>query len=288
MAGNSNIAAFFKDPDASDAIAQRVQYVAPIVRGQTISDDELTMGGGIRIVCLVFDRSPSMIPAALMVLDGFNNDFVPAVKDARQDDISVLRIGGMSFSSDVTRLWIKGTGKDEVAFHAIDDLPTLTSAEYDPNRGNMTALHQSIIDATAYTVKYAAGEAARTGTQPEIEVVHLSDGMNNLSPMNPSAVRKIIDGSRKDLVRHSFLYFDHSGGDDQDTVRTIEEMVLKMGYDRENIAIFSQKRGESQKDYRSRFRRLMRVASRISASKGSSAVVAAAQVAKVADPDDLM
>ena len=51
-----------------------------------------------------------------------------------------------------------------------------------------------------------------------------------------------------------------------------------MGFDGENIMIFSKKGGESDSEYRSRFRRMMRVMSKVSASKGTSAVNAAAAV----------
>lgn len=271
----ADIASFFKDPSASDAITLRAQQIAaPVVSGQAITIDELSAGGGIRVVYLLLDGSYSMVTAKKLMIDGFNDEYVPAVKEAQADDIAALRIGGMVFSAKANAIWQRG-GQ---ALHALDDLPLLTSAEYDPDRGNSTALHQTIIDGTAAAIRYAADERARTGIQPEVDVIVLTDGANNESPLDPAVVRKIIKGSRADLVRHTFLFFQTSLGADNP-----EEMALEMGFDGENIMVFDKKPGETEKEYRSRFRRLMRVMSRVSASRGQSAVKASAAVAAAND-----
>ena len=278
MTDNTDIASFFKDPSASSAISLRAQQIAaPVVSGLAITVDELSSGGGIRVVYLVIDRSPSMEPVARLLLEGFNKYYVPAVQAAQADDIATLRIGGLTFSSDITPIWIHGGN----ALHSLDTLPPLTTAEYDPSRGHSTALNQAIIDGTATAIRYAADERSNTGIQPEVDIITLSDGANNCAPMDSAPVRKIIKGSKADLVRHTFLYFETNwGSDDPATI------AADLGYDGENVMIFAKKPGETDKEYASRFRRMMRVMSRVSASRGNSAIKASAAVA--ATPDDLL
>ena len=110
----------------------------------------------------------------------------------------------------------------------------------------------------------------------------MTDGANNCAPASPSAVRKIIQGGRADLVRHTFLFFKTDWGSADP-----HAIAAELGYDGENVMVFDKKSGESDKDYGSRFRRLMRVMSRVSASRGQSAVKAGA-VAMASSNDDLI
>lgn len=278
---STNIAGFFNDLGASDIISLKAaQISSPVVSGQSISVDDLMMGGGVRIIYLILDRSPSMKPVAKLMLDGFNNNYIPAVKEAQDDDISVLRIGGMSFSSDLSNMWVRDDGKGgHIAFHALEDLPPLTDVEYNPTKGYGTALHKAIIEGTSVALRYAAEEKVRSGTQPEVDIIVLADGDNNESPFDVADVRTIIQGSKKELVRYSFLFFETSGGSSDPFATAIE-----MGFGDENIQCFAMKQGETQKEYEHRFRQLMRVMSKISASKGNSALNSVAAV--VADDDD--
>lgn len=279
------IAAFFKDPDASSVVQLKAsQIVAPIVRGEDVRPEELMMGGGLRIVHFILDRSPSMEPVGDLLLNDFNGEFVPAVKEAREDDISVLRIGGTSFSSDITPIW---KGKDssgaDVYYHSIDNLPGLTRLEYDPHRGYATALHEAILDGTARALKFAADQQGKTGTAPDVDVIVLTDGANNCHPMDPAEVKNMVVGANKRRVRFIFFYFETNLGLTDPKSYAINEL----GYDGENVMVFEQKPGETQAERRKRFRRMMRVMSRVSASKGKSAVqAAAAQQATVATEDE--
>ncbi|TSC72355.1 MAG: hypothetical protein G01um101470_349 [Parcubacteria group bacterium Gr01-1014_70] len=280
------IAAFFKDPDASSVVGLKAsQIVAPIVRGEDVKPEELMMGGGLRVVHFILDRSPSMEPVGDMLREDFNKEFIAAVKEAREDDISVLRIGGTSFSSDITPIWKgKDTSGADVYYHSLDNLPALTRAEYDPERGYATALHEAILDGTARALKSAADQQGKTGTAPDVDVVTMTDGANNCSPIDPSVVKDMVTGANKRRVRHIFFYFQTDMGLNDPKAYAINEL----GYDGENVMVFEQKPGETSVERRKRFRRMMRVMSRVSASKGMSAVKAAAaqQVANATTTDD--
>lgn len=279
----NNIAApFFTDVDASSAISLKAQQItAPMVSGTPLTMDEMMSGGGVRIVVFALDRSPSMVPVADLFWTDFNQEFVPAIKEAREGDISALRIAGLSFSSDIMPIW---RGSNGIYFHPLDSLPPLTKQEYDPENGQGTALHAAIVEATAMAVKHAAEIAATTGIQPEIDVVTLTDGRNNESPQDPDTVKQIVTGSNRGLVRHIFFYFETSLGQKDPEAYAVD----KLGYDPENVQVFASKPGESSTDRRKRFRRMLRVMSRVSASRGTSAVVAAAAVNAATQPDDLV
>ena len=262
---------FFNDLDASSIISLRGQQItAPMVSGAAITIEEMMMGGGVRIVMHVFDRSPSMEPVAHLFYSDFNEEYVPAIREAREDDISALRIGGISFSSDLTPIWERG-GE---FFHKLEDLPPLTKAEYNPSGGWGTALHAAILDAYARALAHAQQIKRDTGIMPEIDIVVLSDGANNDSPLDPAEVRKVVTGSKKELVRFVFFYFQTDWG-----LRDPKGYAVNdLGFDGENVMIFETNLNESLADRRKRFRRMLRVMSKVSASKGTSAVKAAAVV----------
>ncbi len=277
VVSSADIGAFFNDLDASSVISlQANQITAPMVSGADITVDEMMMGGGVRVTFHVFDRSPSMKPVAKLFWEDFNQEYVPAIKAAREDDISALRLGGISFSSDITPIW----EQNGEFFHPLENLPPLTKAEYDPDRGNATALHAAILDGYARAVAYAQTIKSKTGIQPEIDLVVLSDGANNESPLDASVVHKVVAGSKKELVRFVFFYFQTGWGLDDPATYAIKEL----GFDGENVMIFEQMPNESAEERRKRFRRMLRVMSRVSASKGTNAVKAAAAVPQ-ADED---
>ena len=282
---DSNIAAFFNDPDASDVVTIKAQQIAaPVVRGQDLSVDEMMMGGGVRIVLFALDRSPSMKPVQDMLRDDFNDELVPAIHEAREDDISALRIGGISFSSDITSIWESVVDGEPCFYHALDALPKLTRVEYDPSRGYGTALHAALIDGTARAMKYASQLQDDTGVAPDVDIIVLTDGVNNDAPMDGSEVKRMIEGCDKTRVRFSYFFFETAwglGGDPKTEAQ-------KLGFDPENVQVFAKDPNETPVERRRRFRRLMRVMSRVSASKGMSAVKATAAVMADDDDDDLI
>ena len=84
---------FFHDPDASSVLSLAGnQVTAPTVRGQDLTEEEIGMGGGVRLVMHIIDRSPSMRPVTRLILDGFGAEYVEAIRGARGDDISALRL----------------------------------------------------------------------------------------------------------------------------------------------------------------------------------------------------
>ena len=278
---------FFAVPSNSKIISLKAQQItAPMVAGAKITIQEMSMGGGVRIVVHVIDRSPSMKVAKKLMLDGFGEYYMKAIKEARQDDISVLRLAGLSFSSDITPIWGKPGPEGLEFFHPLDELPPLTGAEYNPAKGWGTALHAALLEGYTRALAYAKTIMDTTGIQPEIDILGLTDGANNEEPA-ASVVRDVVVGSRKDLVRFVLLFFETQIGLKQAEFERYATQDL--GIDGENIMFFGKQPNETEQEHRQRFRRMLRVMSRISASKGTSAVKAVqaiTQSAVVQDDDE--
>lgn len=284
---NPALNAFFEDIDASSVISLKMnQVTAPMIIGTPLTIEELSMGGGVRIVMHVIDRSPSMIPVRDLLLTDFNTEYKPAIQAAREDDISALRMGGLSFSTDITQIWKLGNDY----FHSLDKLPALTKAEYYPmdedDTGYVprlhggTSLNAAIIEAYAIAAKYACVLLQERGIIADIDILVLSDGANN-QPPDSSQVRQVIGGSKKGIVRFIAFYFETSSG-----MRDPKGYFVKeLGFDSEYIEVFAQKLNETPKERASRFRRMVRVMSKVSASKHATAVKASAAVQQ---EDDLV
>ena len=261
--------------------------VAPVIQGATLTMDETMSGGGIRVVFFVFDASISMAEVEDLLRTGFNVDFVPAVKAAREDDISALRIGGAAFSTgSPTPLWrgVDDVTDDDIYFHPFDKLPQLTTSDYNTQGGYGTALHRAIVEGSARAFAYAAELQQKTGVDVDVDVIVLSDGANNEPPVSPSEVHRLVTGRDKTRVRYVFFYFEtewglstakpaHGGPSD------LEDYVInQLGFDPEQVQAFALKPGETDEERARRFRRLLMVMSKVSASRGTSAVVATADV----------
>lgn len=279
------IVQFFDDVEASDVITLAGnQITAPMVSGANITTEETFMGGGVRVVMYIFDRSPSMEPVARMFWEDFNAELIPAIQDARQDDIAALRIGGISFSSGITAIWERdmGPGKAPEYFHMLEDVPPLTKAEYNPAKGWGTALHKAILDGYARALAYALTIMNQTGIMPEIDVIVLSDGADTDDPSGAPKVRQVVQGSKPGLVRFVFFYFETSLGLRDPMGYAINDL----GFNGENVIAFAKLPNETDKERASRFRRMMRVMSKVSASKNTSAVKAIAAV--IQEDDDVV
>jgi hypothetical protein len=265
------ISGFFDNLEASSIVSLKGQQItAPMVSGAAITPEEMMMGGGVRVVMHVLDRSPSMEDVGRILLNEFNEEYVAAITEAREDDIATLRIGGISFSSDITPIW----EQNGEYFHKLEDLPPLTKKEYDPSKGWGTALHAAILDGYARALGQAQQVKRDTGIMPEIDIVILSDNANNESPLDSTEVYKVVTGSNRGLVRFSMFYFETDLGLDDPKAYAVNDL----GFDGENVQIFEKKSNETPEERKSRFRRMMRVMSRVSASKNTSAVKAAAAV----------
>lgn len=269
------IAAFFQDPATSSAIVLGAQQVAaPVVQGATLTDEEVMMGGGLRLVNFVLDGSGSMSGVAQQLREAFTNDFVPAVQAAREDDTSALRIGGAVFSDyDPDPIWVGANGDH---FHALEDLPALTTAEYNPEMwGGLTALHHAIDKETKRAVRAAAELQMQTGVDVDIDIIILSDGANNMEPRNPAEAKRIITGCDRTRMRYVYFYFETGAGGQPDPRGYA---INQLGIPSEQVEMFLAKPGETADERAKRFRRLMAVMSRVSAARGTSAVVATAAV----------
>jgi len=276
---SGEIAAFFQDPDASNALVLTAQQIAaPVVQGAVLTENEVMMGGGIRVVFFIIDASPSMADVAGHLRDGFNHDFVPAVKDAREEDISALRIGGMAFSSDMDQIW---RGVDGSYFHPVDQLPELTTEDYDPRRGWGTALHEAILMGSARALRYAGELQQETGVDVDVDIVILSDGANNAQPLSPRDVRRMIVGRDPSRVRYLFFYFETELG----LANPKEYATRDLGIDGEQVVVFLRQPGETAEEQARRFRFMMAVMSRVSGARNTSAVIA---TAAVLDDDEIV
>lgn len=294
---SKEIASFFQDPEGSKAVIKATQHIAaPMVQGTPFTMDEIGTGGGIRVVMFVLDASPSMMPVAILLRDGFNTEFVPAVKLARESDISALRIGGVAFSSgDPEPIWVTEDPDNEdqkLYFHSLESLPQISVAEYDPSRGWGTALHRAIVDASTRAFRYAAEVQAETNIDVDVDVVILSDGANNEAPKVPTEVRQMITGRKKARTRFVFFYFETEEGlstkpdPDLDDMSQLQWYAIKdLGIDSEQVQAFARYPNETNDERAKRFRRLMAVMSRVSATRGVSAVIA---TANVLDDDEIV
>lgn len=278
---SDSVSSFFsQQTDASSAVVLAAnQVVAPVVKGAPMTMDEIGMGGGLRVVFFIFDASPSMGGVATLLRDGFNQDFVPAVQAARDDDISALRFGGCAFSSGKpTPIWGAANGD---YFHPLEQLPELTVNEYNPAMGHGTALHKAILEGTARALRYAGELEAQTGMDVDVDIIILSDGANNDAPHRPDEVKQTITTRDHTRVRYVFFYFETDWGLPDAKRYATEEL----GISGEQVETFLAQPGETEEERAKRFRRLIAVMSRVSAARNTSAVIA---TAAVLDDDEIV
>lgn len=266
---DKEIEGFFEDPDASSAVISVARQITAPVVGTPLTIQETGTGGGIRVVYLGLDRSGSMHKVGDELRRSFNVDFVPAIRAAREDDVSALRVGGLAFSTNITPIWVSGG----ISFHSLDELPQLTTSEYDPDWYGSTALYQAILTSSANAMRYASEVQLQMGIDVEVDIITLTDGANNEPPYGIDGERQVfrlVRGSKTSRVRYSYLYFEteYGMGDPK------EHAIHQLGYDPEQVETFMMKPDETPEERAHRFRRLIQVISRVSASRGTSVVQA--------------
>lgn len=274
----SDVRKFFSDPDASDAVVVAAQQIAaPLVKGTPLTMEE-TMMGAPRVVYFLFDASYSMLPVADMLREGMNTEFIYAAKEAREDDVSVLRLGGASFGSEDWIFVPMWKDQDGSYFHSLETLPNLTTSDYEPHRESATALNNAILEGSVRALRYASDLRAQSGSAVDVDIIVLSDGANNCPP-DAVAVKRVVGSSDRARVRYSALFFETPWGLKVERTASglsqIEEYFIKdLGFDPENVHAFTMQDGEDEEARRSRFRRVLRVMSRVSATRGQSVVMA--------------
>lgn len=283
----SGVRKFFSNPDASDAVVLAAQQIAaPLVKGAPLTMEESFMGAP-RVVYFIFDASGTMHPVENDLRQGMNVEFIPALKEGREDDISVLRIGGAAFGTNEKEFVPLWQGQDGTYFHSLEELPSLTDSDYNA-RASFTALHNAILEGLATAMRYATELRAQAGSAVDVDFIILSDGANNYPPYDPEVVKQVIEGADKSQVRITFLYFETPYGlstkrPNSSKYSEAEDYAInKLGIDPENVQVFAMMPGETAEDRRRRFRRVVHVMSKVSASRGTSAVKAA----KVVMEDD--
>ena len=288
---DSQVAGLFPVTDASSIVVRLAnQIAAPVIKANELTDDELFMGGGVRVLMFVLDKSPSMDKVADQLKHDFNNILIPAIEEAREDDISALRIGGLAFNSSVDNIWEK---KDSelgiVLFHKLNELPRLTDDDYYLTGG--TALYDAVIEATAKATAYAVSLEDQYGMDVDVDIIILSDGDDNSSDNSRLDMKQIIQGRKKDRVRYAYFFFEtyrYENLPDKEREEAYRKDAIDMGFDPEFIQVFLEKEGETEADRKKRFRVAVRVISKTSASKATSVVVATSAVINAGLDDDIV
>lgn len=259
-ASKSDIAGLFATDEADDLgingkasdimIANLTANNLPMCIGTPVDDLDTD---AVVIVMFAIDASPSMEPVADELIRAFNEVMIDGLKGASRGSVNTLVVGGLAFSSRIWPLWGGG-------FKKISELPPLSKAEYDPNKGNATNLYQAQIDAITAASAYATTVYQGTGTMPKVIVVTLTDGADNVRQASVCDVKALVDGLSKELFKFPMAVFE-----------TWERVNGRQIAAETGCEVFEfQKQGnESEDDIRRRFRRMV--------GTMSSSLVAASQ-----------
>lgn len=247
-----NIADLFKksggsiglDDESSDIIIQNLNAgTIPMCVGSPFTAEEEETDQ-FKIILPIFDASGSMDDVEQILIDEFNETLVPALMEGAKNIVGGIRMGGLVFGSDVRALWGGG-------FFPLADVPKLTRKEYRAN--GATSLYQAVLDGITGATAYALDIRNKTGTNPEVVVIVMSDGANNQFPYDPDDVYKITSKLSKELFTLVFAGFEtFENVDFKDIAKAIgfpEVFEMKMAP------------GETTEDRKRRFRHMIGVMS---------------------------
>lgn len=232
------------DKESSDIVVANLnETTLPMCVGTPIEEIETD---DVILIFFVIDESPSMNPVESELIKGFNEILVPGLKGGASDVVSTIEVGGIAFTETIRPLWSGG-------FTKLSDLPRLTKKDYNTNRGNLTALHQAVLDAfTAVSVR-AAEIAEGLGIPPKVLVVILSDGANNCPPHDPIGVKTLVDSCSNEIFVKAFAGFETWEPVD------FKEIAESIGFGKPFE--MKKKSGESDKEMGRRFRHLLGIMS---------------------------
>ncbi|OHA08445.1 MAG: hypothetical protein A3A44_00870 [Candidatus Sungbacteria bacterium RIFCSPLOWO2_01_FULL_60_25] len=195
-----------------------------------------------RVLMLMLDQSGSMEPVADDLIECVNDVLIPGLLGGALNAVGAIRVGGIVFGSNVKPLWGGG-------FIPLQKLPPLTAKEY--SISGATALHQAVLDGVTATSAYALELIHKTGSNPEVVIVVLSDGANNQAPLDPDPVYQVLSKLSPELFTLAFLGFETSERVD------FRAVAQAMGF--RDIQESKAKPGETLDERRRRFRHLMNV-----------------------------
>lgn len=232
------------DDGTSDVIIQNLNAgTIPMCIGSPFTSEEEETDQ-FKIVLFVIDGSGSMEDVEDMLINEFNETVIPSLKEGKKNVVSGLRIGGLVFNNTVTPLWGGG-------FNPLDDIPDLSRNDYSA-RGS-TALNRAILDGLTGVTAYALDIRKKTGTNPEVIVIVMSDGANNQAPFDADVVYQVTSKLSRELFTLAFAGFE--------TFERVDfrQIAQDLGFPE----IFEMKMvpGETDEDRRRRFRHLIGIMS---------------------------
>jgi hypothetical protein len=252
MADKKDIVALFRkngatlglDDNSSDVIIQNLNAgTIPMCIGSPFTAEEEETDQ-FKIILFVLDGSGSMSYVEDMLIKEFNETVIPSLKEAKKSVVTGIRIGGLVFNNAIYPLWGGG-------FQPLDNIPKLTKAKYQA-RG-ATALFQAVLDGLTATAAYALEIRKKTGTNPEVIVITMSDGANNMPPNDPDIVYQVTSRLSRELFTLAFAGFETEERVD------FKQIAQDIGFPE----IFEMKMvpGETDEDRRRRFRHLIGIMS---------------------------
>ena len=193
------------------------------------------------IMIFILDRSPSMKKVRDVLIETFNEVMIDGLKGASKKTTKTIIVGGLSFSADITPLWGGG-------FKKLEDLPYLTVADYNPETGSTTNLHQAQIYGITAVCAQATEVFSQTGTPPKVIVVGMSDAADNVGRAKASSVKTLVDGLSRELFQFPFAVFE--------TWEKVDgkQIAQDTGFD---VFEFKKTPGETTEDIQRRFRHMI-------------------------------
>lgn len=260
---SKSIASLFKksgsqlglDDQSSEILVQNLNAsVMPLCVGSPFTAEEGETDD-FRIIEFVLDCSGSMEGVEQELRAAFNDVVIPGLLGGAADQVGAIRIGGLKFNGQVSRLWQGG-------FLPVTQLPPLTAKEY--KTSGSTALHKAVLDAVTDMTGFALQIAQKTGTNPECVLVCMSDGANNMPPDDTDGVFQVLSKLSPELVTTVFIGFE--------TFENVDFRAVARALGFRDIAHSKADPGETKDDQRRRFRHLMKVFSGSLVSRTSSSM----------------
>ncbi len=231
------------DESSSIMIAILNATTQPMCVGRPIDEIETD---DVTLIFFIIDESPSMSPVEQELINGFNEILIPGLKGGSSQVVSTIEVGGIAFTENIQPLWGGG-------FKKLDELPSLTKADYNTMRGNLTALYQAVLDAfTAVSVR-TTEIMQGIGIPPKVMLVVLSDGANNCPPYNPVDVKTVADSLSNEIFVKAFAGFETYEPVD------FKEIADLIGFGKPFE--MKKKPGESKEEMQRRFRHLLGIMS---------------------------
>lgn len=256
----ASVTSLFKSQDAEDLgisgkgsdvlIANLNATTLPMCVGTPVNE---LASDDVVVIMFCIDASPSMSPVQDLLIETFNEIMIEGLKGASKKTANAIVIGGLAFSSRIWTLWGGG-------FQKLQDLPKLTTKDYDPSRGWATNLYKAQLDALTAASAYATQVLQQNGTPPKVIVVTLTDGADNVAEVQATDVKTVVEGLSKELWKFPCAVFETGERVDG------KQIALDTGFD---VFDFKMQTGETQDEVKRRFRHMI--------GTMSSSLVAASQ-----------